>query len=485
MKHDRSLGQTAAKGLTYVGAAQAVRTGLGIVTAIVTARILAPDDFGVVAMVAPITGFLAIFQNMGLNQATIQAKSITDEQVNALFWVTMAMSAAITAALLALSPVAAWFYSDPRAGVLTAASAVTVLLTGSALQHTALLNKHLRFKALSVIDMASAATAFVASVGFALWLKNFWAIWLGTLAGIVCNVALVWILDPWRPSFRIRMAGTRGMLTFGANLAGFNFLNFLSRNLDNVLIARVWGSHAVGLYDRSYRLMMFPLQNINGPLGRVMLPILGRLSDDGPRYRASFLTALRAIALVSVPGVGVAAAASDRLLPLLLGKQWTEAVPIFFWLSLAALTQPISNAVGWLFVTSGRTASMMRWGLFSAVTTLIAFVIGLPWGAVGVAMAYFISQMIRLPTFYVWATRGSAVRAVDLFAILAACLVGVGLAWPIVRWLWDALVPIAALAASVVVAYAIAAAVHALTPGGREAIRTMLRLSLERFGRRS
>src|SRR5262245_5305024 len=385
-----SLGQRAAGGIAYVGAAQVFNIVLATVSTIVVARILSPSDFGVVAMVTPIASFLAIFQNLGLNQATIQAKTITHEQINALFWLTMASSAVITVLLLALSPVVAWFYKDSRAGLLCAASSITVLLTGSALQHTALLNKHLRFKVLSMIAMASASVTFGATVASALWLHNFWAIWLGGLSGTLCNVLLVWLLDSWRPGFKVDMTGTRNMVAFGANLAGFNLLNFLSRNLDNILIARVWGANAVGLYDRSYKLMMFPLQNINSPVGQVMLPVLSRLRDDGPRYRRAFLVALRGLAFVCVPGVAVAAASSDRLIPLLLGKHWAEASPIFFWLSLAALTTPISNSTGWLFITSGRTASMMRWGVFDTIITLIAFVVGLPWGPRGVAIAYFL-----------------------------------------------------------------------------------------------
>src|SRR5690606_11395460 len=105
---------------------------------------------------------------------------------------------------------------------------------------------------------------------------------------------------------------------------------------------------------RSYRLMMFPLQNINTPLSRVMLPILSRLHDEDARFRRSYLTALRAILILSTPGIAVAGATSDRLVPLLLGEQWAQAAPIFLWLSLAALVQPLSNTTGWLFIARGR-----------------------------------------------------------------------------------------------------------------------------------
>jgi len=481
----KGLGRTAARGAAYLGLSQIIRLAITMISTVAVARVLRPDDFGVIAMTAPITGFILLFQNLGLNQALIQARTISDEQMNALFFYNMLASAAIAAILLLVSPLVGLFYGDERASYITAASAITVLLTGSTLQHTALINRNMRFRALGFVEVAVAATNLVAAFCFALWLRNYWAIWLGTLCGVLVNVVLVWSLSPWRPSRHVAWGSARHMITFGAHLTGFNLLNFLSRNLDNVLIAKFWGPAAVGLYDRSYKLMLFPLRTLNTPLGRIMLPALSRVQDDPARFRRMFLLALRALSIVSIPGIIAAAICSDRLVPFLLGDHWSAAGPIFFWLSLAGIAQPASNATGWLFISTGRTREMFRWGLVGTPTTILSFFIGLPWGGVGVAAAIFFGQMLRIPILYAWSTRDTPVRARDLYAAMAPTLVGGALAWISVEWLRHVLPTAAFILIAFVLSYGFTLVVQSATLQGRLALGEMIRLGLSVVRRRA
>jgi len=481
----RSMGRTALGGAFYVGAAQGVRVLLTIVSTVIVARILAPSDYGVVAMVAPVTAFLLLFQNLGLSHAAIQARTLSHDQSNALFWLNMAASGAIMLALLALSPVVAWFYDDPRPGYVTAASALTVLLSGSTIQHMALLNREFRFRTLSLIDMAGAAAAFAATIAAALLLRSYWALWLGTFVGIVVGMILVWTSSRWRPSRRITFRGSGRMVRFGGAITGFNLLNYLSRNVDNVLIGRFWGAGPLGLYDRSYRLMMFPLQHINAPLSRVMLPVLSRLRDEPERFRGSFLTTARAILLISSPAIAVVGASSEQLIPFLLGPRWSDAAPIFLWLSLTGLIQPLSNMTGWLFITSGRGRALMHWGLVSSILTVAAFGVGVFWGPVGVAMAYFVSSVAKVPILFAWCVRGTAVAARDLYGLAlpslgAAALIWLGVTWLLRQW---SLIPVICLALPI--AYVLALAVHWLSPGGRQGIASLAALVASARRRRS
>lgn len=461
----------------FLGLAQIVRTLTMFVSTIVVVRLLTPSDFGVMAMVAPITGFILIFQEMGLGQAVVQRAAINDGQVNALFWCNIAASFAIALLFLAFSPLLILFYGDGRPGAVMALSGLTVLASGLSLQHVALLNRRMRFRALSAIEIVTSLTSLVWTIGLAAWLHSYWALFLGTLAGVIIGSTLSWTLERWRPSLQVSFSGTRQLLSFGANVTGFNILNYLARNADNVLIAKSWGATPLGLYDRSYRLMMFPIQSINQPLARVMLPTLRRVRDDPLRYRRMFLLAIRALSLISVPGIMAGAMCSREVISILLGERWNDAGPIFFWLSLAAVTQPVSNATGWLFMSSDRSRAMMQWGLVSAPVTIAGFAAGLPWGAVGVAAGYFLTQVIRIPLLYMWSTRGTSVRARDLYATLLPTLVGGGIAWAAVGSLRGILGNLALVSIALVSAYSFSIAVQAITAEGREAIAELLRLA--------
>ena len=194
--------------------------------------------------------------------------------------------------------------------------------------------------------------------------------------------------------------------------------------MDNILIGAVYGPGQLGLYDRSYRLMMFPMSNVNQPMRRVFLPLLGKCQDEHERYRTIFLSALRITTLASLPPIGIAVAASDSLVPLLLGDQWAAAAPIFFWLSLAAAFQPINNTIGMLFVGSNRPSLLLRYGMVSSFTLVLAFLIGVQFGAAGVAQAYFWTMLCMSPLLLYLGIKGDPLDALAIVAATAPAILG-------------------------------------------------------------
>jgi PST family polysaccharide transporter len=485
MTRHAGMGRKALGGAVYTGAAQALTVLFTMLSTIVVARILSPSDYGVIAMAAPITNFIMLFQNLGLAQAVIQARTVSPAQLNGLFWVNIAASGVIAITFLLISPLVGWFYGDARAGYIVAASAATVLVGGTVLQHQALINRELRFRALSIATAAMVTANFAATVVAALLLRSYWALWLGSFAGVVVNAIVLWSLNPWRPSLTISMGGTREMLKFGAGVTGFNLFNFISRNLDNVLIAQAWGSTAVGLYDRAYKLMMFPIQNINGPVSQVMLPILSRLNQEPARFRRAFVMAAQAIQLAAIPGMAVAVASSDDLIPFLLSDRWAAAAPIFFWLGLNALIQPLANSAGWLFVASGRTGALMWWGAVSSALTVLSFVIGLKWGPVGVAIAYFIGAAMRTPFLYHIAVRGTSVRAGDFYRMQLLSLASAGAIFALTRVVMIEFSIVPTLCIALPSAYLLAFAAQGASKSGRDLFSTCWDFLSDKISRKS
>jgi PST family polysaccharide transporter len=460
----------AASSAVFLGASQIIRLVLTTLSTIVISRLLSPGDYGVIAMAAPVTGFILMFQDLGLSSATIQKRTISDRESNALFWINVYASLAISVALVLIAPLAGWFYHDVRAAYVVAASAAAVLVTGPSMQQSALLNRNMRFAALSTIDVVNAFATFCASALAAYFLRSYWALVAGALVGALIQTAMIWAMSPWRPSGRPSFTGLRELVRFGGHVTGFNVVNYLVRNADNVMIAKFVGTSALGLYDRSYKLMTLPLQTLNGPVSRLLVPALSRLQDDPERYRRTFLFALRALMLASVPAIAVATACSNQLMPFLLGARWAGAGPIFFWLGLAALPQPLSNLTGVLFVSSGSTKTFMQWGVFSAVVTLAGFAVGLRWGAIGVAMSLFFTIVARVPILFAVCVRGTSVKQGDLYACMLEALAGAAIAAVITVALgrWLTIAPVLCLALPL--SYLCALAIGFLTPDGRGAI---------------
>ena len=471
------LGLAAFGGAVHTGIAQLVRAALMIASTIIVARLLTPDDYGVVAMAAPVLTFVLLFQDLGLSAATVQARSMSAEQSTTLFWLTMAASAAITVLLLAAAPLVAWFYDDVRVGHVTAASAVIVLVTGLALQHSALLARELRFREIARTVVAGAATSFVATLLLALWLRSYWAIFLGHAAGVAAQTVATWIVQRWRPGRRASAAGVRSMLRLGGSVAGFDLMNFFARNMDFILIGRVWGAGALGLYERSFSLMMAPILLIRGPVAKVVLPVLSRLHGSPERYRLAYLTSLRAVLFVTAPAAAVALATSEALVPLLLGETWRDAAPIFFWLALGSLYLPVASSTGVLFVSTARGRSLMAWGLLSSGTTVLAFVVGLAWGPVGVAKAYVLATLVQTIVVVPWAARGTAVKAADVAWLFLPFLLVAAMVWTIVRSLYGAAPPLGVIVAAVPLAYLATLASLRLTAEGRDFLHSIAKLA--------
>jgi PST family polysaccharide transporter len=462
--------------------AQLVRVGLTILSTAIIARILTPNDYGVIAMVGPILALIMMFQDLGLGTAAIQAKTLSREQSSALFWLNILASGGLAALLVLLSPAIGWFYGDARAGHVAALSGVGLLISGSGLQHAALLNRELRFGRLGVAEIAGLVVTYGSSIVIAILLRSYWALVFGTLAGSLVQTLLYWQASSFRPSWP-RLAGIGDLARFGGHLTGFGLLNFCVRNLDDVLVARFAGATAAGLYDRSYRLMMMPLQNINGPINRLLQPILARLRDEPERYRRIYGMAIRGTMLAIAPGVAVMALMSDRFMPWLLGAQWGAAGPIFFWLGLTGLIQPISNLTGLLFITTGRGKALMRWGTVSAVVTIAAFAIGIRGGALGIAEALFWSALVRIPLLYRWSCADTPVPAFDLYAAQIEPLIGACAVAMFFRSIGASMPFLPTFAIAVALAYPAALLTSCLTRSGRAITRELLGFAAEHAAR--
>jgi PST family polysaccharide transporter len=368
------------------------------------------------------------------------------------------------------------FYNDVRPAYITAATALTVLVAGFKLQHQALLNRDMRFANLSLNEVAAAVTTSLVTILAAMLLNSCWALWLGTLLGGLMSTMMMWRASRWRPRLGVHFGGTRELIHVGANVSGFNIANFFARNADNVIVAKAFGGDAAGLYDRSYKLMLFPLQNITWPLARVVLPTLTRPRDRPEQFANAFLTVVRALSLVAVPGVLAAAICSGPLIEVLLGPSWAEAAPIFFWLSLAGVIQPVTSATGWLFNSTGRTRQMAKWGLFASIVTVPSFFGGLPWGTPGVAAGYFIGQLLLTPLLFRYATISTPVSTLSLYGVLLPSLMGGAITWAFTLLIDDSLPAIPFVAFTFVATYGVSLLAHCVTREGREALGRMLQL---------
>jgi O-antigen/teichoic acid export membrane protein len=470
--------QVALRGGLITGVAQGIKIGVQFLSVVVLARLLAPADFGLVAAVWPVIAFVSLFQNLGLQQAVIQRKEISERELNQIFWITALVALGCTAAVAGLAPAVAAFYGDARmTGVMLAAS-LPIFLSSLAAVPLSLMNRNLQFGQLALNDVGAAVAGFVASVAAAYLGMAYWSLLFGTAVSAAVGSWAAWRAVRWKPG-RPDLRTNSDIIAFGAGFTGFNLVNFFARNLDNILIGKFSGTVELGYYDRAYKLLLFPIQNINQPLTRIMIPLLSRVQDDKARFRDIYLRVNWVMAAVIIPGMGALTFTSEHVVDILFGAKWRAVAPIFAWLGLVALIQPTMNTTGWIFLCQGKTTTLFRWGVYASVTTVASFVAGLHWGSVGVAAAYAISgYALRVPVMAVILDRIGPVSAVDFLTLQGTFIVSCLLTWLGYRTF---LVPLTArsdvlaVSSALVLSYATALALISIISPSRKAIWTTLR----------
>ncbi|MGY3499934.1 PST family polysaccharide transporter [Bradyrhizobium sp. USDA 4471] len=434
---DTNSKSRAAKNIVITGIAQAWRFVTGFLLTVVTTRLLKPSDFGILAMVATATALIGLVKDLGVSQAIIQRSTTSPSQLNSLFWVSVLASTGFALVLGGSAPLLASFYDEPRVELITIAFGLLVMLSGPQAVPTAVLARDSHFNQLAVVDIVSATITLAVGVICAILWQSYWALYASAAGGTIVSAAGIWLAARYRPGLPKFDSSTLQMLHFGWHVSGFNLVNYFSRNSDNILIGRFLGSDQLGLYDRAYRLLLFPIGQLNGPIGQVLVPLMSRIQSDAARYRSTYTEAVSLMMLTAQPGILCAVICAPELLELLFGVQWVSAAPIFQWLGIAGLHQVMSSTTGWLFLSQGRGADLFRLGTYSSVVTVASFLAGLYWGAVGVAASYTIMNYVALiPLIWIAAGRRGPVSSrdlVDLAAPHAVAIVGAGVALEIIR----------------------------------------------------
>jgi O-antigen/teichoic acid export membrane protein len=402
-------------GLVTVGA-QAAKFVLNLTAAAVLARLLTPREFGLVGMVLAITGLVGLFKELGLSTATVQRDIVTQQQVSNLFWINVSVSGFLTVISFCLAPLIASFYHDPRVTGIMMVLSLTFLLTGSAVQHQALLTRQMRFRALAMIEVTSMLVGFttaccLAKLGFA-----YWALVAQQLVSAAASFVLMWYTSGWRPTMPKRNSGVRPMLSFGAHLTIADFVGLLLVNSDTILIGRVFGAEPLGLYTRASVLLARPLQQISAPINAVLIPVLSRLQSDSERYQRTFMRTYDTLALIFFSLAALCLALARPLVLVILGPKWSGAIPLFSAFAIVAVSSPLADVAVWLFQSQGRGREQLYNHTLGGAVTLAAYVIGLHWGPLGVVVALAVTSMaVRLPIAFYFAGRRGPVTTGDLW----------------------------------------------------------------------
>ena len=390
-KGGQALRRMAVRGAGAQILSSGISLAIQIAGTMILARLLTPRDFGLVTMV---TTFSLLFMNAAANgfaDALLQVKDITHRLASTLFWINLAIAAVLTVAFAAAGPLLARFFGEAPVARISVGLAVQVFLTALWVVHTTLLRKAMRFSALAKNDIVARAAGVLTSVAFGLAGWGYWALVMGACALSLSTAIGVWILCPWMPGLPRRKVGARSALVFAGHITARYSFNYVARNSDNLLVGWRFGAHALGFYKKAYDLFALSFMQLISNNANVAVSALSRVRDDRPQYVRFVLAAIGVTAFLGMGLAGDFTLIGKDMMRVLLGPGWDTAGFIFTFFAPAIGIMMVNGIHGWLHVSLGRADRYLVWGAIEWIATIALFLAGLPWGPVGVAVAWGVS----------------------------------------------------------------------------------------------
>lgn len=409
------LGSVAARGAAVTLVGQVAKFVIQFGGILVLARLLTPEAFGLVAMVTAVVGVGEVLRDFGLSSAAIQAKSLTQGQRSNLFWINTSIGGVLAIAFAASAPLIAGLYDDGRLVAVTRVLAITFVVNGLTTQFRAHLSREMSFGPLAVADVVAQFAGLAAGIALASAGFGYWSIVWQQIVQSVLTLVLTAIFSRWVPSLPARGESMRGLMSFGWNLMATQLLQYLSKNIDSVLVGSRYGATDLGYYNRATQIVNGPLNQINVPATTVALPILSRLQDDKPRYDRFILRGQTTLMSVVVAGFLFLASQADAFVEVLLGRNWAASTEIFRLIAIGAAFQGAGYATYWVFLSKGLTRSMLRYAVVARTLSISLLVGGAFIGVTAVAGAFALGVALTWPLGICWISRISDAPAREMF----------------------------------------------------------------------
>ena len=400
-------------GLARVGA-QAVSFVVRIGSIVAFARLLSPGDFGFVGMVTAITGMLSLLRDFGLSSATVQRTHVTEAQLSSLFWVNLLLGAILGLGVISLAPIVTRFYNEPRLFWVAVSLAPALVFNAAGVQHSAILQRQMRFTTLSVIDVGSLIVSTGIGIGMAAVGLRYWALVATNVSLPLVSTAWLWIAVRWLPGRPTMAVGIRSMIRFGGTISLLRIITYVTTNLDKVLLGKFWGANALGFYGRAYQLINVPTLLLNSAVAEVGFALLARVQHDRDQVKNYFLKSYSLVLAMTIPITICAGEFAPDLVSVLFGPQWQQVGPLLRLLAPTILAFALTDPIVWLMYSQGMLDRSIWVSAVFAPIVIAGYVIGLPFGPKGVALGYSTAIVLSIVPRIAWSVHGTGISLRDL-----------------------------------------------------------------------
>jgi teichuronic acid exporter len=372
------------------------RQGVQFLAFVMLARLLAPEDFGIIALLVFFTALSVAFVQGGLSVAIVQRQRTTSDEESAIFWWNLAGSMLFAFIIVLSGPAIAGYFHQPILRHLVLVAAAQLVFAAAGGVHTAIITKEMRFDLLTKASLFSSVSSGAIAVAAALMGAGVWALALQIVTMALFNTAALWLAIDWRPSFHFRFTTIRDLFGFGVWVSVGNVLEVLYTNGVSLLVGKLHGVRQLGFYNQASATQLLPSSALSTIVSRVAFPLLAANQGDPDALRRSLRVAIRSVMLVNLPAMAGLAVLSDLVVTVLFGPRWLPAAPILSILALGGTLLPMHVINLQLVLARGQTATFIRIELAKKSVGIICVIVGSVFGIVGLAWSQVVYSALGL-----------------------------------------------------------------------------------------
>jgi O-antigen/teichoic acid export membrane protein len=360
--------------------------GIQFVISIILARLLLPEEFGLIAMLMIFMAIAQSFINSGFGQALIQKQDATHIDECSIFYFNILVGFIAAGLLCLASQWIANFYNQPLLVPLTCALSLNMIINAFGLLQTTLLTKQIDFK--TQLKVSAIATVISGTIGITMALNGFgvWSLVVQSLGSNLFRTILLWFFNSWRPSLVFSFDSLRDMFSFGSRLLASGLLDTIFRNIYLVVIGKLFPPASLGFYSRALRFQELPVSNISNIISRVTFPVFSSVQDDKPRLKRGVRKTLTTLVMINFPMMVGLAIVAKPLVLVLLTEKWVPCVPYLQLLCVVGMLYPLHVINLNVLIAQGRSDLFFRLEILKKIIVVIAIAVTYRWGII--AMIY-------------------------------------------------------------------------------------------------
>ncbi|MBN1266398.1 MAG: lipopolysaccharide biosynthesis protein [Anaerolineales bacterium] len=389
----RKIASSTVSGTLWNYASFALSKGLTFISTIILARILAPEDFGLVAMGLVFIGYLEMLNELGVGHALIYHQGDVEEKSNVAFVMSVSVNVFLAVVAVFAAPLASFLFHEPQVIPIIRALSISFILSSLGSIHAARLKKELQFRKVFLPEFGRAAAKGLVSITMALMGFGVWSLVLGQVAGVLISNILYWIVVPWRPRLHFDPKVARSLLGYGSQIILVGIVGMIHKNVDYLIIGNRMDPEQLGFYTMAFRIPDLVILSVCYVVSTTLFPAFSKIQDNLVELRKGYLSSLKYISLLTVPlAIGLYLLSSE-IITLFYSEKWSASIPVMQMLCLYTLFYSLSFNAGDIYKAIGKPGILNLIGFFKLAVTIpvIWYTAGISIFAVAVGQAIVIA----------------------------------------------------------------------------------------------